>query len=128
MSYSIEEIKGSIAYCGLVCKLCNAGKTGECKGCREKCNGCSIKECAKIRNINGCWECSQFPCEEKIFENKRIRVFLQCAKDEGLHSLAAYLKNNYDEGVKYHKPDGSSGDYDILDNEDEILQLLKKRK
>jgi ribosomal-protein-alanine N-acetyltransferase len=128
MSYSIEKIKGSIAYCGLVCKLCNAGKTGECKGCREKCDGCSIKECAKTRDINGCWECSQFPCEEKAFKNKRNRVFLQCAKDEGLHSLAIYLKKNYDEGVRYHKTDGSIGDYDILDNEIEILQLLKKRE
>jgi hypothetical protein len=127
MSYTIEEIRDSIAYCGLVCKLCSAGKTGECKGCREKCEGCSIKECAKTRGINGCFECSNFPCEEKAFKNKRNKVFVQCAKDEGLHSLATYLKNNYDEGVQYHKPDGSKGDYDILDNEVEILQLLKKR-
>lgn len=128
MSYSIEEIKNSIAYCGLVCKLCNASKIGQCKGCREKSDGCSIKECSKSRGVNGCWECSKYPCEEKAFKNKRNRVFLQCAKDEGVHSLASYLKNNYDEGIKYHKEDGSIGDYDILDNEAKILKLLKKSK
>lgn len=127
MAYSVEEIKESIAYCGLVCKLCNAGKSGECKGCKEKCDGCSIKECAKTRGINGCWECRSFPCEEKAFKNKRNRVFIQCAKDEGLHSLATYLKKNYEDGVQYHKIDGSPGDYDVLDSESEILKLLKKR-
>ncbi|WIV12458.1 GNAT family N-acetyltransferase [Proteiniborus sp. MB09-C3] len=128
MTYSIEEIKDSIAYCGLVCKLCSAGKTGQCKGCREKCDGCSIKECAKTRSINGCWECSEFPCEKRIFKNKRNRVFLQCAKDEGLHSLATYLKRNYEQGIQYHKADGTQGDYDILDSEEQILHLLRKKE
>lgn len=127
MSYSVEEIKSSIAYCGLVCKLCNAGKLGECSGCKGKCDGCSIKECAKTRGLNGCWQCKGFPCEEKAFKNKRNRAFLQCAKDEGLNSLATYLKKNYDDGVQYHKADGSVGDYDVLDSEIEILKLLKKR-
>lgn len=127
MSYSIEEIEKSIAYCGLVCKLCSEGKSGKCVGCREKCGGCTIKECAQEREINGCWECNLFPCNENAFKNKRIKVFLQCAKDEGVHSLATYLKKNYDQGIQYHKADGSIGDYDVLDSEDEISQLLRRR-
>lgn len=127
MSYSVEEIKSSIAYCGLVCKLCNAGKSGECSGCKGKCDECSIKECAKTRGVNGCWECKDFPCEEKAFKNKRNKAFLQCAKDEGINSLATYLKKNYENGVQYHKADDSAGDYDVLDSESEILKLLKKR-
>lgn len=125
MSYSIEEIKDSIAYCGLVCKLCNEGKSGKCIGCRGKCSGCSIMECAQDKKINGCWECNEFPCDNGMFKNKRNRVFLQIAKEEGLHSLATYLKKNYDQGIEYHKTDGSMGDYDILDSEEEILQLLR---
>lgn len=127
MTYSVEEIKDSIAYCGLVCKLCNEGKSGQCIGCRGKCNGCSIKECAQGRRINGCWECNEFPCEEGMFKNKRTKTFVRLAKDEGLYKLAEYLKKNSDKGVQYHKADGSQGDYDILDNEEQILQLLKRR-
>ena len=127
MTYSVEEIKDSIAYCGLVCKLCNEGKSGKCIGCRGKCNGCSIKDCAQGRKINGCWECNEFPCEEEMFKNKRSKTFINLAKDEGVHSLAEYLKRNNDNDVQYHKADGSHGDYDILDNEEQILKLLKKR-
>lgn len=125
MSYSVEEIEHNIAYCGLVCVLCNEGKSGQCIGCREKQGGCSIKECAQGRKINGCWECDEYPCNEGTFKNKRNRVFCNCAKGEGLQSLADYLKKNCDQGVKYHKSDGSKGDYDILDSEEEILKLLR---
>ncbi len=128
MSYSIEEIKDSIAYCGLVCKLCSAGNTGKCKGCRERCEGCSIKECGKTRNINGCWECNEFPCDERMFKNRKNRAFVQCAKEEGVQKLAKYLKKSFDRGINYHNEDGTPGDYDSLDSEYEILQLLRKKE
>lgn len=127
MSYSIEEVKNSIAYCGLVCKLCNEGKSGQCIGCRVKGSGCSIKECAQGKNINGCWECNEFPCDAGAFKSKRNMAFLQCAKEEGIHNLATYLKKNYDQGIEYHKTDGSIGDYDVLKSEAEILELLKRK-
>ena len=126
MSYSVKEIKDSIAYCGLVCSLCNAGKTGECKGCRGKCDGCSIKVCAQSKKINGCWECSEFPCGEGMLKGKRNSAFLQCAREEGLGKLAECLKKNDDKGIHYHKEDGSKGDYDLLDSEEEIMQLLRE--
>lgn len=128
MSYSVEEIRDSIAYCGLVCKLCNEGKSGQCIGCRGKCGGCSIKECAQERKINGCWDCNEFPCDEGAFKHKRNKAFLSCIREEGLHMLAEYLKRNLDQGIQYHKVDGSIGDYDILDNEAEILKLLRKKE
>jgi hypothetical protein len=125
MSYTTNEIKDSIAYCGLVCKLCNEGKSGSCAGCREKSGGCSIKTCAEKRKLKGCWECSEYPCGEGMFNSRRSKVFLKCAKEEGVHSLAAYLKRNADEGIQYHKEDGSIGDYDALGSEAEIYKLLK---
>lgn len=127
MSYSVDNIKDSIAYCGLVCKLCNSGKSGQCKGCREKNDGCSIKSCAQDKKINGCWECNEFPCDEGMFKNKRNMAFLKCAKKEGVHKLAEYLKKNADNGIEYHKEDGSKGDYDILDSEDAILEVLRNK-
>jgi hypothetical protein len=69
LSYSVDEIKNSIAYCGLVCRLCNEVKSGQCIGCRGKSSGCSIKVCAQGKNINGCWECDAFPCDEVVFKN-----------------------------------------------------------
>lgn len=127
MSYSVEEIKNSIAYCGLVCKLCIEGKSGQCTGCREKSSGCSIKACVLEKNINGCWECYEFPCGEGAFKNKRIMAFIKCIKEEGIHNLAVYLKKNCDQGIEYHKTDGTMGDYDILKSEAEILELLKRK-
>lgn len=128
MQDSVDEIKDSIAYCGLVCALCSSGKSGQCKGCRGKCDGCSIKECAQAKKINGCWECDEFPCDEGMFKKKKILAFIQCAKDEGLHRLAEYLQENSNEGIQYHKADGTPGDYDILDNKDQILLLLRKQR
>jgi len=127
MVYSIEQIKNSIAYCGLVCAFCSTGKSGKCIGCREKSGGCSIKVCAQSKKINGCWECNEFPCDNEMFKSKRVKVFVQCAKDEGVHKLAEYLKKNYDVGVQYNKDDGEEGDYDVLDNEEQILLLLKNK-
>ena len=51
MVYSIEQIKNSIAYCGLVCAFCSTGKSGKCIGCREKSGGCSIKICAQSKKL-----------------------------------------------------------------------------
>lgn len=44
MEYSVEEIKNSIAYCGLVCKLCHL--KDKCDGCKsvENCCGAHLSE------------------------------------------------------------------------------------
>lgn len=128
MTYTVERIEKSIAYCGLVCILCNEGKSGRCTGCMEKCDGCSIKACSQDKKIDGCWECKEFPCDKEMFKNKRNRAFVQCAKEEGVYKLAEYLKKNYDNGISYHKEDGTKGDYDILDDEEKILLLLRKKE
>ncbi len=38
----------------------------------------------------------------------------------------AYLDRNDKAGIKYHKEDGSKGDYDKLDTEQEIIKLIKR--
>lgn len=126
MNYTVKEIEESIAYCGLVCRLCNEGKSGQCKGCHEKSCDCAIKACAKEKHIKGCWECKEYPCEEEMFKSNRVRAFMSCTREEGLHQLAVYLKKNADSGIQYHKEDGSRGDYDVLSSEEEILALLRR--
>jgi hypothetical protein len=125
MTNSIQEIQDSIACCGLICKLCKEAKSGNCPGCRIKSGGCAIKECAKEKEIEGCWRCPDYPCDERAMKNTRTKTFIQCARQEGLHKLATYLKNNEDRGIEYHKADGTTGDYDILDSETKVMELLR---
>lgn len=127
MSYSVEEIKDGIAFCGLICTFCRESKLGNCPGCRSKCGSCSIKNCNQKKGVNGCWECQDFPCGENMFNNKRNRAFVQCAKEDSIDLLAKYLKDNFDRGVSYHKEDGSQGDYDILGDEAKILDMLRRK-
>jgi len=55
--------------CGLYCRECKAVKDGLCKGCRSS-QGlclkyrkvCGIYMCAKEKDIEFCFECTDFPC------------------------------------------------------------------
>ncbi len=44
----------------------------------------------------------------------------------GVEKLIACLDRNDKAGIKYHKEDGSKGDYDKLDTEQEIIKLIKR--
>ncbi len=145
---SINGIKDSIAYCGLVCAFCSESKCNTCEssivqssicsqfnseiskctGCRTKSDECSTKECCKSKNIDGCWECKSFPCGSDMQKSPRVRAFVRCAKEDGIENLAMYLLRNAESGIQYHKADGNRGDYDILDNEELILMLLRAGK
>jgi RimJ/RimL family protein N-acetyltransferase len=124
MEITVENIEKNIAYCGLVCRLCNECTFEKCSGCKNKSEFCSIKACCLNKGIKGCWECADFPCDEKIFDNKRIFVFVNFAKDYGIKKLSYYLKKNYDKGIHYHKEDGSKGDYDLIENEEKMKDFL----
>jgi hypothetical protein len=57
------------APCGLLCGICSVYKEGNCPGCREiegKCpllhQACDTYACVKSRDIDFCYECSDFPC------------------------------------------------------------------
>lgn len=90
-----------------------------------KSDECSIKKCCQLSNLSGCWDCSTFPCEKEIFNSLRVRAFVKCAKEDGVERLSKYLIKNKEKGIVYHKTDGSKGDYDVLDNEEDILKLLR---
>ena len=52
----------------------------------------------------------------------RNRAFIKCAKEEGIRKLAEYVCNNQINGIKY----GWNMDYDNLDSEEAVLDLLHK--
>ncbi|MFY9303320.1 MAG: DUF3795 domain-containing protein [Atribacterales bacterium] len=115
-----------IAYCGLVCAICS--KNGNCTGCRNE--GCEDKgwcknfQCCKDKEIDGCWECSEFPCSGTMLDNLRIRTFVKFIKENGIEALLNCLERNEKKGIVYHYPGELIGDYDIPQTEDGILNII----
>jgi RimJ/RimL family protein N-acetyltransferase len=115
-----------LALCGLACVLCSQEDCPGCKarGCKEG-SDCSVYQCVTGKGLDGCYQCDEFPCEEKMLQGIRNRAFNQYAKEHGKQTLLDRLRDNFDKGITYHKPDGLKGDYDVMDTEDEIMQLIQ---
>ncbi len=119
-----------IAYCGLACCLCSENET--CPGCRN--DGCSNKEwcknynCCREKNLEGCWECHEFPCSDSMLDKTRIRAFSRFVVEYGEGALLKRLEENEKAGVLYHYKDQIVGDYDKLDNEEEIVRMILRGK
>jgi len=116
-----------IAYCGLACCLCTYNDT--CAGCRnEGCTGkewCKNYNCSRVKGLNGCWECSEFPCKGGMLDKLRVRSFAKFIKENGEEEFMRCLARNEADGIVYHYPGGHVGDYDKYDNEDDIIDMLK---
>ncbi len=135
---TIKEIENSIGFCGLVCKFCSLSH--RCTGCKSDNNCCSKRlspegcyqyNCCSNKGLNGCWECADFPCGKDMFSGShgiRLKAFVRCAKEDGLQKFAEYLKRNADNGVEYHKDGLTRGDYDNLEDEEQVLRLLRTGK
>lgn len=115
-----------LAMCGLACVLCSDEACNGCKarGCKQGCD-CSLYQCVKTRNLDGCYECDNFPCEEKMLQNIRNKAFNRYARMYGKQALLNRLNINFDNGITYHRPNEERGDYDILTNEDDIMRLIR---
>lgn len=122
----MNEIQ-KIGSCGLACMLCSAKLKNECIGCHEA-KGCDIKACCVEKNIVGCYECDDFPCDKDMFKNLRLRTFNEIAKEKGVLCLVKSLKKNHEAGIVYHTTDGSKGDYDVLGTAEEIKHLILNGK
>jgi len=123
---TVEQIKNSISYCGLICCLCS--DDGSC-GCKinNHCNrqGCFQYKCCNERGYVGCWECPDFSCDKDMFSNEhlRLKTFVKCIKEDGIENFSRYILRNLENGILYHR-NGYQGDYD-LDTEEVILHLLR---
>ncbi|MFR1784624.1 MAG: hypothetical protein ACLSWY_00670 [Ruthenibacterium lactatiformans] len=80
----------------------------------------------------GCWECPLFPCGEGMFSSaqsssRRLTAFVRCVREDGADALASYLAANEAQGLLYHRDTVHfTGDYDISEDEAEILRLLRE--
>jgi hypothetical protein len=77
--------------------------------------------------LNGCWECSDFPCDAGYFAytNASRGQFIGCIKyinEVGLKRYVETVKENLDKGIKY----GMGGDYGKK-SEEEVMELLHKK-
>ncbi|HLV39955.1 DUF3795 domain-containing protein [Xanthomarina sp.] len=128
-----EAIISSIAYCGLVCKLCHLAN--ECDGCKatgcncsansEKEKGCYHRNCCIDKVISGCWECEDFPCANSMFIGRtsgEIKGFCRCLKDDGVDKFIDYILKNQERGIPY----GLKG-YGQM-TEEEVVQTLRQSK
>ncbi len=115
-----------LALCGLACVLCSADDCPGCKtrGLTDGCD-CTVYNCAAKRELDGCYQCDDFPCEEDMLQGVRNRAFSQYARQFGKKDLLERLRINWENGIAYHKPGGLKGDYDQLDTADDILRLIR---
>ena len=121
-----QEERG-IGYCGLACVLC--GYDDGCPGCKKRIavgHDCPAGKCVADIAAAGCYSCQEYDtCDEGMPHGKRSRVFNRYAREFGEQALIDRLRVNFEAGITYHTPDKSPGDYDKLETEDEIYQLLR---
>ena len=125
--YYARKRREPIAYCGLACCLCEHDAT--CVGCQEggcrEHGWCKNYNCCKERNLNGCWECADFPCDGTILDKPRIKAFAAFAKQYSVQTLAECVLKNKQNGVQYHYKGQLTGDYDKCATEEEIFRMLR---
>ena len=133
INMTIEQIKNSISYCGLICILCCPDGTCDCRSksnCGKKLSseGCFQYNCCTKNSFAGCWECQEFSCDKDMFNDAhlRLKTFVKCIKEDGINNFSEYILKNFNNGIIYHK-NGYKGDYD-LDTEEAILKLLRNGK
>ena len=127
---TVDLIKKSISYCGLLCILCSTENSCDCHsinqcGKKSSMEGCFQHNCCIKNGFSGCWECPDFSCDKDMFDNKhlRLKTFVKCIKEDGIDKFSEYILRNYKNGIVYHRNE-YTGDYD-LGTEDEILNLLR---
>jgi len=125
-----KQIADSVAYCGLLCLLCQPNEVCSCKtgnhcGKRLSPNGCYQYNCCRSKGLNGCWECADAPCGKDMLakDKVKIRAFVTCIREEGMDRFAEYIIRNAENGIVYHRK-GIFGDYDLV-SEDKVLKLLR---
>lgn len=124
---AFDASKG-IAFCGLACCVCSENKTCDgCKkgACQDRVN-CKNYNCSKSKKLKGCWECSDFPCDCPMYVQLRTKTFSKYVAKNGLDRLIRALKNNEECGVIYHYEGQLTGDYDLFQSEEEIIQFIDR--
>ena len=125
--HDIAAERPGIAYCGLACCVCSENE--HCPGCQA--GGCDIHgwcknyNCCREKGLNGCWECTDFPCRGGMLDKLRIRAFAGFVKTYGTDELVRCLIRNKANGIIYHYEGQLVGDYDKGQTETEIIEIIR---
>ena len=125
------ELAESVAYCGLICRLCFlADKCDGCKTdinlCEKNCSdeGCFNRNCCEAKGIKGCYECSElYSCTQGIFslgDMSKIKAFSICIHEDGMEFFINSVVSNMKKGLSVEK----GKDYDGK-KIDEVLKMLR---
>ena len=101
-----QELVKTVGCCGLVCGVCNHSFEG-CNGC----NGgwgpadCYQRTCCTERELEGCWQCEDFPCDKGFFADGAWKGLcigcVQCIKDRGIESFVELVTARLGKVVEY---------------------------
>ena len=118
--------------------MCGLEGHNDCPGCvaticdSDSENDCFIRQCARKRGIDGCYVCSDYPCckwnDWPLNQDKQNRAFIRFIREFGKQALIERLHINSENGITYIPgcvPSKSTGDYDVLETEDKVYQLLR---
>ena len=116
-----QRLAETVGYCGLLCGVCSHSFKG-CKGCRDGGGSpeCFQRTCCTDRQIEGCWQCADFPCDKGFFADDAWKGLclgcVQCIKDKGIEAFAELAAECFGKVVDY-------GDYRHRDPE-QIRSML----
>ena len=127
-----NQLIDSIAYCGLICKLCfRSEKCYGCKSTNNECDNnlsdesCFQKECCISKGFSGCWECSDLEnCSKGIFSldnYSKVKAFALFIQKNGTDILINAVINNMKKGLSVKK----GKDYDNLKIK-KVHELLRR--
>jgi len=96
-----------VAYCGLVCQpVCTHAQSG-CVGCGAGggAEACAKRDCCRERQIEGCWQCDDFPCAQGAYGDDAWRGLnvgcVQLAKEMGTTGFGALVLERLGKGFDY---------------------------
>ena len=96
-----------IAYCGLVCGPVCCHALAGCIGCRAGggAENCVKRECSRERQLEGCWQCADFPRDKGAYGDEAWRGLnsgcVQLVKEMGTARFGEFVLARLGKGFDY---------------------------
>lgn len=109
-----DSLAQSVAYCGLICKLCFlAARCDGCKSVNNRCDqncsdeGCYQKGCCAQKGFTGCWECAELnSCVAGIYaqgDRSKVKAFAIAIREDGMERFTRNVRAAIARGLSVEK-------------------------